>query len=60
MTIEEAYNLVIFRVTYVESRLWEYTKLETPDERAYFIGQMHQHLMEAKQVIKDFEKQKFK
>ena len=59
MSQEEAYNLVIFRVSYVNSRLNEYANMKTPEERAYFIGQMHQHLMEAMQVHKDYENQPF-
>jgi hypothetical protein len=57
MTLQEAYNKLVDRINYVNGELSNYNNLKTGEEKAYFIGLMHQHVMEAAQVIADFKKQ---
>jgi hypothetical protein len=57
MTLQEAYNKLVDRIDYVNGELSNYNNLKTGEEKAYLIGLMHQHVMEAAQVIADFKKQ---
>jgi len=58
MTQEEAYNKLVGRIEYVNDEFSIYPTLKTIEERAYFIGKMHQHIMEAAQVIADYKRSK--
>jgi hypothetical protein len=48
-------NKVIFRVEYVNDQLWEYPK-KNQIEQAHLIGRLHQHLMEACDVISEYKR----
>ncbi len=48
-------NKVIDRVEYVNDQLWEYPK-KNQIEQAHLIGRLHQHLMEACDIISEYKR----